>query len=75
MSQRSHQHPEEVQRGTKAEGRDRVKSQPLKAGQVVDLGADLLGQRALFKTEFPHFGAGRTDQTKLHLKSNTAVSW
>jgi hypothetical protein len=37
-----------------------VKVQPPKVGQVVDPGADLVGQRAVFKIEFqPLLGGGR----------------
>jgi hypothetical protein len=35
-----------------------VTGQPLIAGKVVDPGADLLGQRAAFKTELPHLAGG-----------------
>jgi hypothetical protein len=54
-----------VGRGTKAEGGDGTTSQPPRVGQVVDTGADFMGQRAVFKTEMPHLAAGGTDQTEL----------
>jgi hypothetical protein len=38
----------------KVESRGGATSQSPKVGQVVDPGADLVGQRAAFKTEFPH---------------------
>jgi hypothetical protein len=34
-----------------------------------------LGQRAAFKSEFPHLAGGATNQTQLLLKDNTAVPW
>jgi hypothetical protein len=40
-------------------------SQPSKAEQVVDPRADLVGQRAVFKTELPHLAGGGADQTEL----------
>jgi hypothetical protein len=43
-SQRSHYHPEEVGRGTKAESRGGATSQPPKAGLVVDPGVDLMNR-------------------------------
>jgi hypothetical protein len=46
-----------------------------KAGQVVDLRADLLGQSAAFKTKLPHLAWGGTDQKELWLKDNKAVHW
>jgi hypothetical protein len=62
-SQRSCKHPAEVGRGTKAERGGRATVQPPKAGQVVYLRADLIGQRAVFKTELPHLTRGGADQT------------
>jgi hypothetical protein len=50
-------------------------SQPPKAGQVVNLRAGLMGQRAVFKIELPHLAGGRADQTKLQLKGNAAATW
>jgi hypothetical protein len=52
-----------------------VKSQPPKAGQVVDPGTDLWGQRAAFKTELLHFAGGGADQTELQLKGKIAAAW
>jgi hypothetical protein len=43
--------------------------------QVVDPEADLVGQRAVFKTEFPHLAGGGAEQTELWLKSNAAATW
>jgi hypothetical protein len=42
---------------------------------VVYLKADLVGQRAAFKTELPHLVGGVADQTELELKGNTATAW
>jgi hypothetical protein len=46
-----------------------------KFGQVVDPGADLLGQTAVFKTELPYLAEGGDDQTELQLKGNAAAAW
>jgi hypothetical protein len=46
-----------------------------KAGQVVDSRDDLVGQRAVFKTELPHLVVGRADQIELQLKGNAAAAW
>jgi hypothetical protein len=40
-----------------------VTDQPPKAGQLVDPGADLVGQRAAFSTELPHLAREGADQT------------
>jgi hypothetical protein len=45
-----------------------------KAGQVVDHRADLLNQRAAFKTELPHLTEVEADKTAA-LEVNTAVSY
>jgi hypothetical protein len=47
-----------------------------KVGQVVDPGADLVGQRLAFKTELLHLARGGADQTELQLqlKGNIAVT-
>jgi hypothetical protein len=44
-------------------------------GQVVDPGADLMGQRAAFKTELPKLAGGGADQMELQLKGNAAAAW
>jgi hypothetical protein len=54
---------------------DGATSQPPKAGQVVDPSADLMGQRAVFKTELPHLPGGGAEQTELQLKGNAAAAW
>jgi hypothetical protein len=46
-------------KATKADSMDGATSQTPKAGQEVDLRADILGQRAAFKTELPHITGGR----------------
>jgi hypothetical protein len=51
-----------------------VTNQHLKAGQVVDPRDNLVGQRAVFKTELPHLARGVADRTELQLKSNTAAA-
>jgi hypothetical protein len=38
----------------------------------VDLGAYLVGQRAVFKTKLLHLAGGGADQTELRLKGNAA---
>jgi hypothetical protein len=48
-----------VDKAAKAESRGGATSQPPKAGQVEDPGVNLLGQRGVFKTEFPHLVWGR----------------
>jgi hypothetical protein len=40
-----------------------VTGQPPKEGHVVDLRADLMGQRAAFKTELLHLAGGIIDQS------------
>jgi hypothetical protein len=55
----------------KAESGGGVTSQPPKVGQVVDPRADLMRQRAAFKTELPHLARGGDEQTELRLKGNT----
>jgi hypothetical protein len=60
---------------TKAESGSMVTSQTPKAGQVVDPRADLVGQRATFKTELPHLAGGGADKTELQLKGNEAATW
>jgi hypothetical protein len=57
-SQRSCYHPAEDGKATKAENRAGATGQPPKVWQVVDHGADHLGQKAAFKSQLPHF-AGR----------------
>jgi hypothetical protein len=59
---------------TKAESWGSVTGQPSKAGQVVDPRTDVLGQRAAFKTELPHFAGGGADQTELQLTGNSAAA-
>jgi hypothetical protein len=44
-------------------------------GKVVDLRADLIGQRAPFKTELLHLAGGRIDQTELHIKGKAVAAW
>jgi hypothetical protein len=65
----------EIGRGTKAKSGGEVTGKPPKAGQVVDPGADLVGQRAAFKTELPHLAGEGADQTELKLKGNTSATW
>jgi hypothetical protein len=48
---------------------------PHKVGQVLDPGADLMGQRAAFKTELTSLVGGGADQTELQLKDNAAATW
>jgi hypothetical protein len=45
-----------------------------KAGQEVDPGADLMGQRAVLKTDLPHLAGEGADQTELQLKGNSAAA-
>jgi hypothetical protein len=52
-----------------------VTGQTPKAEQVVAPGADLMGQRAAFKSELPHLAGGGADQIELQLKHNTAAAW
>jgi hypothetical protein len=42
---------------------------------MVDLGADIIGQRALFKTELPHLAGAGVYQTVLQLKGNKLAAW
>jgi hypothetical protein len=42
--------------------------------QVVDHRTDLLGQKAVFKTELPHLDGEGADQTELQLKGNAAAA-
>jgi hypothetical protein len=57
------------------ENESEVTGQPPKVGQVVDLRADLIGQRAPFKTELLHLAGGRIDQTELHIKGKAVAAW
>jgi hypothetical protein len=59
----------EAGRGTKAESRSRVTRQPPKERKVVDPEADLVGQRALLKTELSHCAGGGADQTEFQLRA------
>jgi hypothetical protein len=74
-SQMSHYHKAEVRKGTKDESGGGVTGQSDKMRQVVDPGADLIGQRAVFKTELPHLAGGGADQTELQLKENAVPTW
>jgi hypothetical protein len=62
-------------KAAKAESGGSVRGHLPKAGQVVDPRTDVLGQRAAFKMELPHFAGEGADQTELQLKENTAASW
>jgi hypothetical protein len=46
-----------------------------KVGKVVDPRADLLGQKAAYKTELTHLAGGGANETELKLKGNPAVAW
>jgi hypothetical protein len=48
---------------------------PSKAGQEVDIRADLLVQRAALKSKLPHLAGGGADQTELQQKDNTVDEW
>jgi hypothetical protein len=63
-----------VDKATKAEGRDGVTSQPPKVGRGVDPRAGLVGQMAVYKTELPHIAEGGADQTELQIKGNAAAT-
>jgi hypothetical protein len=62
-------------KATKAESRGGVTGQPPKTVEVVDPRADLVGKRAVFKTEFPHLAGGGADQTESQVKGNAAATW
>jgi hypothetical protein len=49
-------------------------SQSLKAGQVADPRADLMGQETSFRIELPHLAGGVADEIDLQLKGNTAAA-
>jgi hypothetical protein len=55
---------------TKTESGGGVIGQHSKVGQMVDAGDDIIGQRAVFKTELSHLARGGADQT-----GNTAAAW
>jgi hypothetical protein len=46
-----------------------------RAGQVLDPGAALLGQRAVLKTELPHLTGGGANQTELYLEGKASATW
>jgi hypothetical protein len=54
-------------KGAKAETRGGATSQPSKAGPVVNPWADLLGLKAILKTELPHLAGRGADPTELQL--------
>jgi hypothetical protein len=55
-------------------GWSRVTSEHLKAGQVVEPRAELVEQKAVFKTELPHFVGREAGQTDFQLKGNMAAA-
>jgi hypothetical protein len=64
-----------VDKATKAENGGGVTSQLPKVEQMMDPRADLMGQRAAFKTELPHLYGRGANQTELLLNGTTAATW